>query len=144
MGLEFLAIGNIVTGGAVHQREERKAGERDTARARRAEKKIADIRTARSRRRSIREARIARANIEASAQASGTTQTSSAASGVAGVGTQLAANLSFLDQTQALATESSMFQAKAAKHTSRAQDTAEFTNLVKQGTSMFLSGGGAS
>jgi len=144
MGLETLIVGSLLLGvgggAAVESREQRRAAERDQKRARAAEKRIQDIRAARERRAAVREARMARAQAEQGAVASGAAG-SGQASGIGTIGTQLAVNLSFLDQVKALSDQSSIFQEKAARHYSRAQDASDFSSLAMQGASLFASAG---
>lgn len=122
-------------GGAVESREQRRAGERDQKRARAAEKRIQDIRAARERRAAVREARAARAAAEQGGVASGASG-SGQISGVGTIGTQLASNLSFMDQVKTLSDQSSLFQEAAASHYSRAQDWSDLQSLVNQGAGM--------
>lgn len=133
----------VMTGGLalpVQAREDQKSAERREGRARAEERKIRDIKNARERRRAIREARVQRAEIEAGAQASGTTSTSGAAQGVGTVGTQLAANLSFLDEVGARATSASLFRESAARKRSQAQDKQQLFDLGVTGVKMAAGG----
>ncbi len=141
MGIETMIIGGALLGSAVEQREERRAGERDQKRARAAEKRIQDIRAARERRAAVREARAARAAAEQGGVASGASG-SGQVLGVGTVGTQLASNLSFMDQVKTLSDQSSLFQEAAAKHYSRSQDWSDFGQLVGMGMSMYGAAGG--
>lgn len=137
-----MVLGGPIIGTAVASREERKAAERDMARARKAQDRIRQIKEARERRRAIREARMQRAKVEQGAVASGAQGSSSVTTGVGSITSQLGANLSFLDQVGALQQQTSIFQSAAAKHQSRAQDFQEFGQLVRTGVSV-ASGGGA-
>lgn len=143
MGLEALVIGSLILGGgaAIESREQRRSAERDQKRARAAEKRIQDIKAARERRAAVREAMKARADINTGVVASGVSGSSAAVAGMGTINTQLATNLSFLDQTKSLADQSSLFQEAAAKHSSRAQDFSDLSGLAMQGASMFAAYG---
>lgn len=133
----------VFTGGIalpIQAREERKAAERDTERARQEQRKIQSIKAARERRRAVREARIQRADIEAGAVASGTSSSSSAQLGAGAVGTQLAANLSFLDEVQQRTQNISMFQEAASAHQGRAADRQQLFDVGKSVVSLFAGG----
>lgn len=135
-------LGGIGLGSAIESREERKSAERDQKRARAAEKRIQDIKAARERRAAVREAMKARADINTGVVASGVSGSSAAVAGLGTINTQLATNLSFLDQVKSLSDQSSLFQEAAAKHYGRAQDFSDLSNLSMQGASMFAAYGG--
>ena len=122
---------------AAEQRETKKA-----VRARREqigiEQRQADIRAQRERVRSVREARIKRATAAQAAQRSRVAITSGAVGGAAGLGTQLAAGLSFLDVTQQLARQQSIFSQREAIATSRAATYGAAYDVGVQATSIFI------
>lgn len=140
MGLDPITTTVLSVGSVVEEREQTRAARRDARRAQAAERRIQNVRAARERRQAIRQARTARAQIESGAVASGTSNTSGAISGAAGVTTQLASNLSFLNQQQSLANQQSLFAQNAADHESRAQEMAGYRNLAFQTASLFTPG----
>ena len=84
------------------------------------QQKINDLKTARERRSQVRQARAQRSEIVAGSGAGGTLQSSSSISAAGNVGTQLGSNLSFIDQTQKLSSQASIFNIQAAKASSNA------------------------
>jgi len=107
-----LATIAVVSGGAAY--EQNRQASKDSESAREVQQRIQDVKTARERRKAVRQARTARAEIEARAQASGTASTSSAVSGAGTVGTQLASNLSFLDEVKKETQTASMFEGRSS------------------------------
>lgn len=139
MGLE--AAATALAGASVHSALEARQARKAEGRAREADQRIQLVKEARERRRVIREARIQRAEIEANAQASGTAATSSAISGAAGVSTQAASNLSFLDTVSQLQSASNMFRADAARDRGKAADAAAVGQVAGTAASIFARGG---
>lgn len=134
----------VMTGGAsllvTESRKARKEAQKEQNKARAAERRLQNIRAARERRQAARQARMARAQIESGAVASGTTGTSSFAGGVGGVQTQLASNVSFLNQAQQLTNQQSIFEQKAANKLGKAQDLEGLRDLAIRGGSLFAGG----
>lgn len=140
MGLDPITTSVLTAGSVVEEREQTRAARRDARRARDAEVRLQNVRAARERRQMARQARIARAQVESGAVASGTTQTSGFAGGTGGIQTQLASNLSFINQSQQLAEQQSVFAQRAADHRGRAQDVAAVRSLAFQTASLFTPG----
>lgn len=140
MGLEVLATagGVAVSGGAEIMAQRDAAKER--RKARKVEQRLQRAKAARERRAQIRQAQQAQAQIEAGAVATGTQQTSAAAGGVGSVQTQLASNLSFLNQSEQAAKQISIFQQEAADDLTRAEVYGAAKNLTMQSASLFGSG----
>lgn len=132
-----IAVG-AAAGGTAYSIDQQKAAERDQERASAIQRKIQDAKTQRERRKSVREARMSKANVEAGAQASGTSNTSSAVTGVGSIGTQLADNLSFLDQVTDQTNQISLFEEKASKSLRRAKDGEAVGSLAFQSASLFV------
>lgn len=108
VGIAATGLG-ISTLASVQQRNQSK-------RSIRAQQAIAERQNARERKQQIRQARIARAAQIAGGEAAGVGLGSSAVQGAAaGISAQLAANLSFLDQTAA--NQSTIFSAESKKAT---------------------------
>lgn len=82
--------------------------------AARAQARIAELQRSRERRDTIRRARIARAQIESQVGSAGLLASSTAIGGTGSIQSQLASNLSFLDQTGALNTEANRQLERAA------------------------------
>lgn len=99
----------------------------------------ADIATYRERIQAVRQARTQRAAIEQQAQAQGVAGSSSATGATSSIASQQAANLSFLDQTQALSRQTSIFAQKAATAQSEAATAKAIGNI---GGSIFEAKGG--
>lgn len=136
-----VATAAVGTAASVHQSAQARSEQRKAARV---ERRIQDVKAARERRRAIREARIARADVEAGAQATGAGTSSGAITGSGTIGTQLASNLSFLDQASELQTQSSIFRQKAANFSGRAQDFGAVSNIALTTGSLFGRSGGGS
>jgi hypothetical protein len=135
------ALAVVAGGSVIEQREQTRAARRDANRARDAERRLQNVKASRERRKAVRAARMQRAQIESGAVASGTSNTSGFAGGAGGVQTQLASNLSFLNKSQELTNEQSIFKQRAANHEGRAKDMADLRNLAFQGASLFSPGG---
>lgn len=84
------------------------------------EQQKADIAAYRERIQAVRQARIQRGATLQTAQALGVQGSSSAVGAVSSIGSQLGANLSFLDTTQALSRQESIFQQQAVDAQTRA------------------------
>lgn len=142
-GAEIAIISLAATGAATgaYSAYEGHQGRKEEKRARKVEGRIRDVQTARERRRAIREARVQRADIEAGAQATGVAGASGAITGAGTVGTQLAANLSFLDQVSELQDRASMFRERAASRFGKAQTASAVSGLAFTGASFGASGG---
>jgi hypothetical protein len=102
------------------------------------QQKIRDLQAARERRTQVRQARAQRAEMVAGSGAGGTLQSSSSITGAGSVGSQLGSNLSFLDQTQGLAQQASIFNIQAASAGSR---VASGQALQSLGGSLFANSG---
>lgn len=107
---------DLATGGAVSARE----ASQENRKAQRIAQRRADLATARQRRQQIREARIARAQVEAQGAGRGIQGSSGIVGAGASVQSQLASNLSFLDQTQELSGQISDANIRAGRLGSRA------------------------
>ena len=112
----------------------------DAAKGERAERKrIADVRAVRERRNVIREGRIARAqSVAAGVQSGAGAGSSGVAGGVGSVGSQLNANLSFLDTVKTAEANISIFQQQGADARSSGQAAGQIRQL---GNTIFGSGG---
>lgn len=140
MGLEVLATaGGVAVSGGAEIMAQRDAA-KEQRKARKVEQRLQRAKAARERRAQIRQAQQAQAQIEAGAVATGTQQTSAAAGGVGSVQTQLASNLSFLNQSEQAAKQISIFQQEAADDLTRAEVYGAAKNLTMQSASLFGSG----
>jgi|18_taG_2_1085343.scaffolds.fasta_scaffold00673_3 Flp pilus assembly protein TadB len=133
------ALAVVAVASTAHSIDQQKAGARDQKRANQAQQRIQSIKAARERRKQVRDAQQAQAQMAAGAQASGTTQTSGYTGGSGSVQTQLGANLSFLDQVGGLTQQASMFNQRAATHSSSAATGQAVSGLAMQGASIFSS-----
>jgi len=138
MGTEVVATALAVgsTAGSIQQsRQAAKASKR----ASRAQQRIQDIKAARERRRQVQQAQQAQAQIASNAQVGGTTKSSSVVGARDSVQSQLAGNLSFLDQVGDLNRQTSIFNQKAADFRSNAAALQQLSSLSLQGASLFQS-----
>lgn len=141
MGADPLTAALVVAGGTlIEQREQSRAARRDSKRAQKVERRIQNVRAARERRQAYRNARRATAAAESGAIAAGTTQTSSFVGGQSGIQSQLASNVSFLEQNRQLANQRSLFMQRAEQHRGRAQDMAAIRGFAMQSASLFTPG----
>lgn len=101
---------------AVAQRESFRAQEK----ASRVQQQKADIAAYRERVQAVRQARIQRGLTAQSAQTQGVATSSSAVGATSSIASQLGANLSFLDVTQKLSGQESIFQQQSATAQGRA------------------------
>lgn len=143
MGLEAATIAYIAagtaataTGYSAYQQHEAAS---DQKRARAAERRIQAIKMQRERRRQVQEAQKIQAQTEATAVATGTKSTSAVAQAQGSVQSQLASNLSFLDQMEQLTEKQSIFMQKAASHQTRSGIGQAVAGLGAQATSIFAS-----
>ena len=139
-------IGAVVGGvSAVSGARQQKKAASEAATARRrseaTQQKIRDLQTARERRQLVRQSRAARAEAISGAAAGGALDTSSLVAGVGSIQTQAASAISFLDTTQALAQQASIFNISAAGATGRAKAAGATAAL---GQSLFTASGGFS
>lgn len=93
----------------------------------------ADEQTYRERVARIREARIRRGQIEASAAATGAIESSGYAGATASIQAQLGSNLSFLDKTQHLSRQASIFEMKAATAKGKAAEWGAYSQIASTG-----------
>lgn len=107
--------------GTVQQKKASKQAASARRKSERTQQKIRDLQTARERRQLVRQSRTARAQAISGAAAGGVLDTSSLVTGVGGIQTQAASAISFLDTTQGLARQASIFNINAAEATGRAQ-----------------------
>ena len=135
--LSFTGAGQLLN----EPRRQRKEAAQEQKKANNLQRRIQDIKTQREKRKAIREARAVRSSIQTGAQASGTAGTSSASTGVGSVGTQLATNLSFLDEVGGLTNQISIFEQKAADKTRRAGEIEAVRGLGIEAASIFGGGG---
>lgn len=112
--LVVAAAAAVYTG--VQQRKAAKA----TARAQKAQQRQADIAQARERRAAVRNARVARASVETQAVNTGLAGGSAMAGSIANIQSRTGENLSFLDQSQELASAASRANEQAANYQSKA------------------------
>jgi len=124
-----------VLGGAQYKAQ--RDASKEQKKARKVEQRLQRAKAARERRAQIRQAQQAQAQIETGAVATGTQQTSAAAGGVGSVQTQLASNLSFLNQSEQAAKQISIFQQAAADDRERAQAYGAATELGLKAMSIF-------
>ena len=126
--------------GSVDAKQASKEQAKDQKKAERAKQKIRDLQTARERRKQVKQARIQRAEIASSAGAAGTLQTSGFAGGTGSLITDAASNISFLNKTQELSSQVSIFNQSAADAGS---DVASANALSSVGSSLFTAFDGA-
>lgn len=126
-----LAIG---AGSAVEQRKKANEAADVQEKSEKAQQKIRDLQSARQRRAAIRQARSERAQAVTAGVQQGVAGSSSLATGVGNIQTQLGGAVGFLDQTQALSSQASIFNIKAAKLQSKA---ATFGAVSGLGMSIF-------
>lgn len=135
MGIAEVALGAAVLGTGASIKQQREMAS-DQKRARRTQQRLQQVRQARQRRQQIREAQQARSEALAQAVAtgmvSGTGKTSAASHATGAIQSQLASNLSFLDQTQGLMQQQSIFQQRAADHAGRAETFSALSGLAMQ------------
>jgi hypothetical protein len=110
----------VVAAAAVYTGVQQRKAAKATARAQRANQRQADIAQARERRAAVRNARVARGSVEAQAANTGLVGGSAAAGSIANIQSRTGENLSFLDQSQALASAASIANEQAAGYTSKA------------------------
>ena len=132
-----ITLGVIALTGTAVSVDQQKAAARDQKRSQKAQRRIQDIKSAKERRKQVRAAQAAQAEIAAGGVASGTTKTSGTKQGAGSVQSQLASNLSFLDQVESLNKESSIFSQKAAGHQTRAGTAQAVSGLALTGASLF-------
>lgn len=116
----------------VYSAHQQREASKDEKRARKAERRMQAIRTARERRRQIQEAQRLQSETEVTAVATGTTQTSAVAQAQGGIQTQLATNLSFLDQMKGLTDRQSIFLQRAEHHRQRATTASAISSVGKE------------
>ena len=110
---------------------------KDEKRARAAQRRQQAIKTSRERRRQIQEAQRLQAETEATGVATGTRMTSAVAQAQGGVQSQLAANLSFLDQMGELAERQSIFAQKTASHRLRSETAQQVASTTTRAATLF-------
>lgn len=135
MGFIPIAFGAAAVGSAVYGVDQEKAAARDETRARDTQRRIQKIKHNREKRKQAQNAIRARAAAEASAAATGTSNTSMVSGTTSSISSQVASNLSFLDQIQGLTEKQSIFQQKAANHSTNAGVASAASNLLFQGAS---------
>ncbi len=135
-GLEIALVG-LAAGGTVASVQQGRQARKESAKARKAEQRLQNVRAARERRAAVREARLQRAQIQSGAAQSGVATSSGAVQGAGAVGTQLASNLSFLDQSSALTNQISLFRQRSADASGRASTYSAVSGLAMQGASLF-------
>lgn len=131
-----IGLGLAVFSTAYSVDQQREAA-KDSKRAQRAQQRLQDIKAARERRSQVRQAIVAQSTLEARAQATGTSKSSSAQQGGDSVQSQLASNLSFLDQANQLNQQTSIFEQRAASASSRAATGQAVASLSLTGASLF-------
>ena len=135
-----LLIAAAVAGTAVSIDQQREAA-KDQKRARRTQERLQQAKHRRQRRQQIREAQRARSESIAQAQALGMSVGSAKSSAVGqatgSIQSQLAGNLSFLDQAQELTQQTSIFEQRAADHMGRAGIASAVSGLALQGASLY-------
>lgn len=129
--LAVVGLGLTIFGSVKQQRANKKAGERAeeanrlTREAEKKQQKIADLQTLRSKRAAAREAQIRRADVTSNAQNAGVnTAGGSTVPGARGsISTQLNTNLSFLDRSSALNTQTTSLLGQASDLRSQGTST---------------------
>lgn len=138
-GAIFAGVGAAVAvKGTIEQKEAAGKAAEEQRKSEQTQQRIRDLQTARQRRAQVREARVARAEIISEAGAGGTLQTSAAVGGAGSVRAQLGSNISFLDRTQALSRQASIFNIQAADFRGRAASAGATAGL---GVSLFQASG---
>ena len=115
-----LIIAGIGAGASVAGTISSIKAQKSQRKAARAQARIAELQRSRERRDTIRRARIARAQVENQVGSAGLLASSSAQGGTSSIGSQLASNLSFLDQAGALNTSANRSLDKAARFQTQA------------------------
>lgn len=100
--------------------KEQKKAARAQVEAEKVRQRQADIQAYRERIKAVRQARAERGAVLQAAQAQGVTGSSGAVGAASSIASQLGANLSFLDTTQALSRQASIFEQAAVSHKSAA------------------------
>jgi len=118
--------------------EQKKAAEAQQQ-AQQAAQRRADIAAYRERIQAVRQARAQRGATLQAAQSQGVAASSGTAGAVSSIASQVGANLSFLDATQALAQQESIFRQKAIAAESKAATSAAYGQIAG---SIFQAGGG--
>jgi len=134
--IAVIALGISAVSTAVSIDQQRSAA-RSSKKARKAQERIQAIKTARERRQQVRQSIVARAQAEAQGQATGTSRSSSISQAKDSVQSQLAGNISFLDNVTALNKQTSIFQQQAADATSRAGVASAISGIALSGGSLF-------
>jgi len=139
MGIETAATlaAGIAPAAQITSIDEQKRSGRNQIRASKAQQRLQDIKATRERRAQFRQAQKAQAEIIAGGVASGTSKSSSVKQGVGSVQTQLASNISFLDETIGLNRETSIFNQKAADASSRAATADAIFDTSLKAASLF-------
>jgi len=121
---------------AVRQQQE---AAKEQQRAQQAAQRRADIAAYRERIQAVRQARAQRGATLQSAQSQGVSASSGTAGAVSSIASQVGSNLSFLDTTQALAQQESIFRQRAVAAESKAATSAAYGQIAG---SIFQAGGG--
>lgn len=140
MGVELLLAATSPVGIKAYEIREEREASKDQKRAREAERRMQAIKMQRERRRQVREAQRIQAQTEAAAVATGTSKTSAVAQAQGSIQSQLASNLSFLDQMEQLTNKQSIFMQRAADHQRRAGTAGSIFDLQMKAVSMFAGG----
>ena len=135
----LIVAGVTATAATGYSAYEQNQSSSDQRRARNAERRMQAIKMQRERRRQVREAQRMQAQTEATAVATGTTKTSAVAQAQGSVQSQLASNLSFLDQMKTLTDTQSIFAQKAADHERRAGVGQAVSSLAMSSASLYTS-----
>jgi len=119
--------------------KQQKEAAKQQQRAQEAAQKRADISAYRERIQAVRQARAQRGATLQSAQSQGVSVSSGAAGALSSIGSQIGANLSFLDTTQALAQQESIFKQNAIAAESKAATYQAYGQIAN---SIFQTAGG--
>ena len=120
--------------------KQQKQAAEESRKANVASRRIQDIKAARERRKQVREAQRAQAEIVQGAQASGTSASSGAITGAGSVQSQLASNISFLDNVGDLTNQASIFSQNAADARSKGATRRAQLDLALQAGTIFALG----
>ena len=128
-----IAVASVATVGSIQQGRQ---SAKEAKKASKTQQRLQDVQTARERRKQVRAARLANAETAIGGVASGTGGSSKQAGLFGGTSAQLAGNVSFLDQSQALT-------ASISKSNQKAADFATNSNALGAVSSLAVSAAGS-
>lgn len=121
--------------------QEQREATKDMRRASRARMRLMERKQARERLKQMREAQQVRAATVAQGAATGTTKSSTFAQATGSIQSQLASNLSFLNDTETFARAESIFSQRAVEHSARADRYQQGIDIGFKAASIFAGGG---